>query len=68
MGADGYGRAVPLLERGELDQQQHDVVRDVFFAPSACLLARADLFSTLGGFDRLLRPPKAAWPTRTGLR
>jgi cytochrome c oxidase assembly factor CtaG len=20
------------------------------------------------GFDRLLRPPKAAWPTRTGLR
>ena len=51
MGADGFGVAVPLLERGELDQGQHDVVRDVFYAPSACMLVRADLFTTLGGFD-----------------
>jgi len=51
MGLDHYGTPVPLLERGELDQQQHDVVRDVFFAPSACVLVRADLFATLGGFD-----------------
>ncbi len=51
MGVDGYAVSVPLVERGELDQQQHDVVRDVFYAPSACLLVRADLFATLGGFD-----------------
>ncbi|HVM65532.1 MAG TPA: glycosyltransferase, partial [Acidimicrobiales bacterium] len=51
MGADGFGVAVPLVERGELDQEQHDAVRDVFFAPSACALVRADLFFTLNGFD-----------------
>lgn len=51
MGADRFGVPVALVERGELDQQQHDAVRDVFFAPSACVLVRADLFATLGGFD-----------------
>src|SRR3954468_5083041 len=40
-----------LVEPGELDQEQHDAVRDVFAGPSACMLVRADLFSTLGGFD-----------------
>src|SRR5579871_2605065 len=51
MWADRFGIAVPLVEPGELDQQQHDAVRDVFFAPGACALVRADLFTTLGGFD-----------------
>lgn len=51
MGADGFGVPVGLVERGELDQEQHDAVRDVFFAPGACSLVRADLFTTLGGFD-----------------
>ena len=51
MAADRFGVPVPLVERGELDQEQHDAVRDVFFAPSPCSLVRADLFSTLGGFD-----------------
>src|SRR5579862_383080 len=51
MGADSFGVPVALLDRGELDQQQHDVVRDVFFAPSACSLVRADLFANIGGFD-----------------
>ena len=51
MGADTFGVPVALVERGELDQQQHDAVRDVFFAPSPCALVRADLFTTLGGFD-----------------
>ena len=51
MGADGFGVPVGLVERGELDQEQHDAVRDVFFAPGACALVRADLFATLGGFD-----------------
>ena len=37
--------------RHELDQEQHDAVRDVFVAPGGCTLVRADLFETLGGFD-----------------
>ena len=37
--------------RGELDQEQHDAVRDVFVAPGGCQLVRADLFATLQGFD-----------------
>ncbi|MGI9022927.1 MAG: glycosyltransferase [Acidimicrobiales bacterium] len=40
-----------LVDRGELDQEQHDSVRDVFAVPSACMLARSDLFFSLGGFD-----------------
>ena len=40
-----------LVERGELDQEQHDAVRDVFCAPGGCTLVRADLFASLGGFD-----------------
>ena len=51
MSADKMGMPVPLVERGELDQEQHDAVRDVFCAPSGCVLIRADLFKTLGGFD-----------------
>src|SRR5205807_5595242 len=39
---------------GELDQEQHDAVRDVFAVPDVCLLVRADLFATLGGFDPLM--------------
>ncbi len=45
------GAASPRVERGELDQEQHDAVRDVFVAPGACSLIRSDLFATLGGFD-----------------
>jgi len=40
-----------LVDRGELDQEQHDAVRDVFAVPSAAMLARCDLFFALGGFD-----------------
>lgn len=49
--ADKVGVAAPYAERGELDQEQHDAVRDVFVVPGACLLTRADLFAHLGGFD-----------------
>jgi GT2 family glycosyltransferase len=49
-GADRLGRSHPLVETGELDQEQHDAVRDVFVAPSAATLVRADLFATLDGF------------------
>jgi GT2 family glycosyltransferase len=50
-GVDHAGYAVPLVERGELDQEQHDGVRDVFTVPGGCTLVRADLFEEIGGFD-----------------
>ncbi len=52
VGADRMGVIHPLVDPGELDQEQHDGVRDVFVAPGAAMLVRADLFATLGGFDR----------------
>ena len=55
LGVDRFGEIDPLVEPGELDQEQHDAVRDVFALPSACMLIRADLFRTLGGFDPALR-------------
>jgi GT2 family glycosyltransferase len=51
MAIDKFGVPSPLAERGELDQQQHDAVNDVFYVPGAAMLVRADLFATLGGFD-----------------
>lgn len=45
------GAQTARVERGELDQEQHDAVRDVFVAPGAFSLVRSDLFATLGGFD-----------------
>jgi GT2 family glycosyltransferase len=51
LGADRYACPVARVEAGEIDQSQHDEVRDVFAAPGGCMLVRADLFETLGGFD-----------------
>jgi GT2 family glycosyltransferase len=51
LGLDRFGEVDPITEPGEYDQEQHDAVRDVFVLPSACMLVRADLFRTLGGFD-----------------
>ena len=51
LGVDRFGEIDPLVEPGEYDQEQHDAVRDVFAVPTACLLVRADLFRTIGGFD-----------------
>jgi GT2 family glycosyltransferase len=51
LGLDRFGEADPIVEPGEVDQEQHDAVRDVFVLPSACMLIRADLFRELGGFD-----------------
>ncbi|MDQ6840233.1 MAG: glycosyltransferase [Actinomycetota bacterium] len=50
-GADRQGIVHPMVEPGELDQQQHDAVRDVFVAPSGATLVRADLFASVGGFS-----------------
>ena len=51
LGLDRFGEVDPIVEPDEVDQEQHDAVRDVFVLPSACLLVRADLFRALGGFD-----------------
>jgi GT2 family glycosyltransferase len=51
LGVTRFGVPVPRIEQGELDQSQHDEVRGVFAVPSACLLARVDLFAAVGGFD-----------------
>jgi GT2 family glycosyltransferase len=48
---DRFGEIDPVIEPGEVDQEQHDGVRDVFALPSAFFLIRADLFRELGGFD-----------------
>ena len=51
MGADKTGVLSPYVEPGELDQEQHDAVRDVFAVPGSFTLVRADLFEALGGYD-----------------
>jgi GT2 family glycosyltransferase len=48
---DRFGEPASRIEVGEVDQEQHDAVTDVFAVPSACFLVRADLFRVLGGFD-----------------
>jgi GT2 family glycosyltransferase len=56
MAVDHYGVPFSGLEPGEVDQEQHDGVRDVFFVSHAAMLVRADLFHELGGFDTLTDP------------
>jgi GT2 family glycosyltransferase len=54
LGLDRFGEVERVIEAGEIDQEQHDGVRDMFVLPSACLLVRADLFRELDGFDRAI--------------
>jgi hypothetical protein len=54
MSVDHYGVPFTGIEPGEIDQEQHDAVRDVFFVSSTAMLVRADLFAALGGFDTSL--------------
>jgi GT2 family glycosyltransferase len=51
LSADKGGMTTSSAERGELDQEQHDAVRDVFLIPGGLTLVRADLFAAIGGFD-----------------
>jgi GT2 family glycosyltransferase len=51
VGADKFGEPAPAVDPGELDQEQHDGVRDTFSLSTACLLVRTDLFRAIGGFD-----------------
>jgi GT2 family glycosyltransferase len=48
---DKTGALAPISERLELDQEQHDAIRDVFVVPGGCTVVRADLFEAIGGFD-----------------
>ena len=51
MSVDHYAVPFSAIEPGEIDQEQHDGVRDVFFVSHATMLVRADLFRELDGFD-----------------
>jgi GT2 family glycosyltransferase len=51
---DKVGVALPYVQRGELDQGQHDGLRDVFAVPGGFTLVRADRFAEIGGFDEAI--------------
>ncbi|MEM7285326.1 MAG: glycosyltransferase [Actinomycetota bacterium] len=51
---DKLGHPRSRVERGELDQEQHDAVTDVFAVPGAVQLVRADVFHALEGFDKAM--------------
>jgi GT2 family glycosyltransferase len=48
---DRTGRAVSPIEDDEIDQGQHDQVRDVFFVNTAGMLVRRGALLHVGGFD-----------------
>jgi GT2 family glycosyltransferase len=48
---DRTGRAVSPIEDDEIDQGQHDQVRDVFFVSTAGMLVRRSALLGVGGFD-----------------
>jgi GT2 family glycosyltransferase len=48
---DGAGRRWTGVERGELDQGQHDGARDVLAVSTAGMLVRRDVWDELGGFE-----------------
>ena len=52
--ADKAGVVQDLVDPGELDQEQHDAVREVLVAPGGAMLIRADLFEALGGYDEAI--------------
>lgn len=51
---DVFGYPYTGLERGEVDQGQYDVVRDVAYVEPAALLIRRDLAEGIGGLDEKL--------------
>lgn len=53
---DRFGAPHSDIEPGELDQEQHDAVRDVFYVSSTAMLIRFDLFAELEGFDPKVSP------------
>ncbi len=53
-GVDKAGAPSALVEVGELDQEQHDSVRDVAAVSSSVMLIRSDVFEAVGGFDETI--------------
>jgi len=51
---DRFGVVQERVELGEIDHGQQDLERDVFVAPGGVTLVRADLFTTLRGFDPMI--------------
>lgn len=51
---DVFGFPYTGLERGEVDQGQYDVIRDVAYVEPASLLIRRDLAEGIGGLDEKL--------------
>ena len=51
---DVFGYPYTGLERGEMDQGQYDVIRDVAYVEPASLLIRRDLAEGIGGLDEKL--------------
>ncbi|MDH3706797.1 MAG: hypothetical protein OES57_12075, partial [Acidimicrobiia bacterium] len=54
LGSDKFAHSVSAVEAGELDQEQHDAVADVFAVDTRCVLARWDLLTALGGLDEAI--------------
>jgi len=52
---DRAGRRVTGIEPGEIDQGQHDHIRQVLAVGSAGMLVRRDAWERLGGFDTRLK-------------
>jgi GT2 family glycosyltransferase len=51
---DRIGVTMPFAEPGELDQAQHDGLREVVTVPGAFTLVDARLFERIGGFDEAI--------------
>jgi hypothetical protein len=56
MGLDHYAVPFSGIEPDEVDQEQHDGVRDCFYVSHTAMLVRADLFHELSGFDAATFP------------
>jgi GT2 family glycosyltransferase len=52
---DKTATVIPLIEPYELDQGQHDGLREVFAVPGAVTLVRAKTFARIGGFDETIK-------------
>ncbi|MGH9230002.1 MAG: glycosyltransferase, partial [Acidimicrobiales bacterium] len=57
LGVDRVGTTMPLVEARELDQGQHDGVREVFTFPAGFTLVRAARFAAVAGFDEAVDWP-----------
>lgn len=70
MGTDRFGYPYSPLEEGEIDQGQHDGVRDVMFVSSAAILVSREALTRIGPPDRRLAPAHAeldfCWRARLG--